>query len=565
MKEMKWRSYSLLIIALLCVYTVVPTFLGEDASSWLQRIFPEKKVSLGLDLKGGTHLVLGIDTKQVLLENTDRYASSIRETLKDEEISFTSVKRVADTTRIKILYNDKSNRDKLEKILGKQRETFQHIYASDGELVVDIREKLQDYIVDRAVQQTVEAIRNRVDEFGVTEPSIMAQGNERIIVQLPGVKDPSRAKGIIGRTAKLDFKLVMQDEQYSREVLGNLIQEAKKENIEFKEGASYFSYVKDLNKNLKDKLPSDSMILFERKTAEDGSKLMIPYLVEKETKVTGEHLDDAFVRSNEYNIPEVQFRMNTIGGKLFGELTEKNVGKQLAIVLDQNIYSAPVINSRISETGVITLDRSKHPQVLQKEAQDLALVLRAGALPTQMTFEEERTVGPSLGSDSVRKGALSMLVASILVVLFMLFYYRGAGIVSNIALSLNILIILSILVIFEAVLTLPGIAGIILTVGMSVDANVIIFERIREELSLGNNIKAAVESGYSKALSTILDANITTAIAGMVLLQYGTGPVKGFAVTLLIGIVSSVFTAIYASKWIFLWWIAKRNPKKLSI
>ena len=560
----KWRSYVVIIVGILAVYTVIPTFMGEDAPYWVQNTFPSKKISLGLDLKGGTHLVLGIDIKQVLLENTDRYANSIKERLKDKKISFKSVTRIDDTTRIKVLFDASTNKDAVEEILAKDRESFQYVYSNNKEFVVELRTKLKDYVKKRAVEQTVEAIRNRIDEFGVTEPSIMAQGEDRIIVQLPGVKDPARAKSIIGRTAKLEFKIVVQNKKYGPEVLAALIRKAEKKGITYKDGASYFNYVQKLNKYLKNKIPSNAIVLFQKKT-QNGKKVLLPYLLTKVTEVTGEHLDDAFVRPNEYNEPEVNFSMSMIGSKLFANLTGKNVGKQLAIVLDKNVYSAPSIRSRISNSGLISLDNSKPLQELQKEAQDLALVLRAGALPTQMHFEEERTVGPTLGSDSISQGARSMMIASILIILFMLIYYRGAGAIANIALTLNVFIIMMILVLFEAVLTLPGIAGIVLTVGMSVDANVIIFERIREEMRAGNSVHGSVESGYSKALHTILDANITTAIAGIVLLQYGTGPIKGFAVTLLIGIISSVFTAVYVSKWIFIWWISKRNPKSLSI
>jgi protein-export membrane protein SecD len=254
--------------------------------------------------------------------------------------------------------------------------------------------------------------------------------------------------------------------------------------------------------------------------------------------------------------------MNSVGSKLFGDLTSKNIGKQLAIVLDNNVYSAPVIKDKISSSGQITLGGGGKPlNETQKEAEDISLVLRAGALPAQLVFEEERTVGPTLGNDSIKQGRYSMVIGMVLIILFMLFYYRLSGAVADISLLLNILFILSVLVFFEATLTLPGIAGLILTIGMSVDANVIIFERVREEIRAGNSVKAAIETGYSKALWTILDANITTAIAGIVLLQYGSGPIKGFAVTLLIGIVSSVFSAVYISKWIFGFILSKRTIK----
>jgi len=399
---------------------------------------------------------------------------------------------------------------------------------SDLTLELVLSQQAQQHIKKMAVDQAVETITNRIDQFGVAEPDIRPQGRDRILVQLPGIKDPKRAIDIIGKTALLEFKLVDED---------NSLEEALKGNI-----------------------PPGDEILYQIK-GEPDSQRKIPFLLKKRAVITGEYLTDARVQiDTHYNEPYVSITFDSRGARLFEQITGANIKKRLAIVLDSVINSAPVIQDRIPGgraqiTGRFTME----------EARDLAIVLRAGALPAPVKIIEERTVGPSLGKDSIDKGLKSMIIGGLIIILFIAFYYRLAGILADVALFLNIIFIAAGLAFFGATLTLPGIAGIILIIGMAIDANVLVFERIREELRLGKTPRAAVDGGYSKALVTILDANITTLIAALVLFQFGTGPVKGFAVTLSIGIIASLFTALFITRVIFDYLIIERGMKRVSI
>ncbi|RLA81595.1 MAG: protein translocase subunit SecD, partial [Deltaproteobacteria bacterium] len=372
-------------------------------------------------------------------------------------------------------------------------------------------------------------IRNRVDQFGVAEPEIARQGTDRILVQLPGEKDPERAKSLIGKTAMLEFKLL--DEGH------------------------------DLRDALAGNVPPGSVILYQRKRdPATGAVRKIPYLVKEKTLLTGEALKDARVAFDQFNRPYISLTFTPHGAKEFERITGENVGKRLAIILDGTVYSAPVIKERISGGRAVI-----EGDFTLEEAHDLAIVLRAGALPAPVRILEERTVGPSLGKDSIDRGIRAIILGGVLVVLFMAFYYRWAGLVADFALGMNLLVVLAVMVLFRATLTLPGIAGLVLTVGMAVDANVLIFERIREELRLGKTPRAAVDAGYSKALLTILDAQITTLIAAVVLYQFGTGPIRGFAVTLSVGIIASLFTAVMVTKTIFDLVLSKRQVRELKI
>ncbi|MGZ3687931.1 MAG: protein translocase subunit SecD, partial [Bdellovibrionota bacterium] len=408
--------------------------------------------------------------------------------------------------------------------------------------------------------------------FGVSEPVIASQGTDRIVVELPGVREVERAKDLIGRTAKLEFKMA-DDKSMPPQQLASLISQIEKDKgITYKEGQKFSEYVQKLNDAARGKIPADDEIAFERTRGVNGKEVetsRIPYLLHSKTEVTGDDLQDASVQIDpENHRPNVSFTLNPRGASLFDKLTGENIGHRLAIVLDNIVHSAPVIQSRIGGGhGQITLGRGDGDD-LMKEAKDLAIVLRAGALPAQLEFLEQRVVGPSLGQDSIRKGALASLAGSLVVFLFVMFYYRVSGVIAVISLILNVLFVLASLVGLEATLTLPGIAGIALTVGIAVDSNVVIYERIREELRAGKRPHGAVEAGFQKAFRTILDANVTNAAAAIVLLMYGTGPIKGFAVTLLIGIVTTVFTAVFVCKLIFDAYLRRldaRNAATISI
>jgi len=393
-----------------------------------------------------------------------------------------------------------------------------------------LSDKEIENIKDYAVRQALETMRNRVDQFGVSEPTLQRQSGNRILIQLPGIKDPERAISLLGKTARLEFKMVAEDANVQDAVAG--------------------------------KLPPGTELLYERNVNRStGSSSETPIVVYEKTVLTGDLLSDANVRiDSRFNKPYVSIDFNALGAKRFEQLTAANVNKRMAIVLDNTVYSAPVIRERIAG-GSAQISGSFTPQ----EAQDLAIVLRAGSLPAPVNILENRTVGPSLGQDSIDRGIKSIIVGGALVVVAMVVYYMLSGIVAVIALLLNLLFIFAMLSMFGATLTLPGLAGIVLTLGMAVDANVLIFERIREELRLGKAPKLALEAGFGKAFLTIVDSNLTTLLAALVLFQFGTGPVKGFAVTLSIGIVSSMFTAIFVSRVIFDYYLQGRNVKRLSI
>jgi preprotein translocase subunit SecD len=452
--------------------------------------------------------------------------------MRREKIKFLELKRQNDKLTVGI--EGRENADNFKKLLDDEFQEVRIVSETtqDGVLttVMDLPDKETEMIKKLAVDQALETIRNRIDQFGVSEPDIRRQGERRILIQLPGVKDTKRAKELIGRTALLEFKLV--DE------------------------------TGDIDKALKGDVPPGTEVLYEVSTDKTTNRtIKTPMLIKKRTLLTGAYLTDARVHiDSRMGDPYVSITFDKKGGRLFGRITEENVRRRLAIVLDNKVYSAPVIQEKIPNgeariTGSFTMD----------EARDLAIVLRAGALPAPVNILEERTVGPSLGADSIRKGLISMMVGGALVVLFMIIYYKGAGVVADVALTLNILIIAAGLAAFQATLTLPGIAGIILTIGMAVDANVLIFERVREEMSLGKTPRAALDAGFDRATLTILDANVTTLIAALVLFQFGTGPVKGFAVTLSLGVVASLFTALILSRAIFDYYLMKRKVSTLSI
>jgi preprotein translocase subunit SecD len=496
-------------------------------------IWPHKKINLGLDLQGGMHLALEVDTEKALEGTVERISQELREAVKKERIRDVKVDR-ADHSKISVQVEGQDQMTAFQSLLDKDfRDLRIESTKQDGDsrvMILDLPPQEAEQVAKSAVSQALETIRNRIDQFGVSEPDIRQQGDNRILIQLPGIRDTERAKALIGKTALLEFKLV--DESG------------------------------DLDAALKGDVPPGDEILYKvDENPQTRRTVRTPYLLKKRTLLTGAYLTDARVQiDSQYNEPYVSITFDKKGAEIFERVTGENVRKRLAIVLDDKVASAPVIQEKISGgqariTGRFTMD----------EAKDLAIVLRAGALPAPVNVLEERTVGPSLGADSIRQGLISMLLGGILVVLFMAVYYKFSGLIADFALILDIVLIAGGLAGFQATLTLPGMAGIILTIGMAVDANVLIFERIREELNLGRTPRAAVQAGFERATLTILDANVTTLIAAMVLFQFGTGAVKGFAVTLSLGVVASMFTAIIVSRIIFDYYLTRRNVKTLSI
>jgi len=490
-----------------------------------------RTINLGLDLQGGIHLVLGIDLDKALEAQVERAATSVRAALERRGVGVKRIERRGSTELVVELASAQTWSTAQTAVA--ELATFETKEADQAaaRFVLAMSPREVAHLKDLAVRQGLETIRNRVDQFGVAEPSIQQQGDNRILIQLPGVQDPERAKALIGKTALLEFKLI--DEKV------------------------------DPERAVREGVPEGDELLYQRRVdRETRQERKIPYVVQKKTLLTGADLSTARVSIDQNTSePYVSVEFNAAGAKAFGELTEANVGRRLAIVLDGNVHSAPVIRERIPSgqaqiTGGFT----------SEEATDLAIVLRAGALPAPVQVLEERTVGPSLGADSIQRGVWSTLAAGVVVVLFMLVYYRLSGLIADLALGLNLLILLAAMAAFQATLTLPGIAGIVLTIGMAVDTNILIFERIREELRAGKTVRAAIDAGFARAFKTVIDTHVTVLVSGLILFQFGTGPVKGFAVSLMIGIAASLFTAVFFTRLIFdLIYMGSRKHASLSI
>ncbi len=507
----KLKIFIISSLCLLAIYFSLPTFLLNNEiankNSSLKSIIPNNKVNLGLDLQGGSQLLLEIDVAS--------YISDQVEILKDETKNVfyeESIRTLVEKVDNKIVFNitnedEKQNAKKLIRKLSKQVEISEdngqfQVYFSDGELK-NIKQNL--------IKQSIEIVRRRVDENGTKEPTIIAQGDKRILLQVPGVQNSQELKEVLGKTAKMTFHLASN------------------------ESSSTF----------------DSIQVFDN----SGNS----FLLNKEVILSGDLLVDASATYHEGK-PAVAFRFNSLGSRKFAQITTDNIGKIFAIVLDGKVITAPVINTVINQgSGVIS------GNFTTEEAGQVALLLRAGALPAPLTIVEERSVGPSLGSDSITSGKIASIMSLVLIAIFMMLFYGIFGFIANIALFVNIAIIISFLSMLGATLTLPGIAGIVLTMGMSVDANVLIFERIKEELSTKKSLLASVEQGFSQAYRTILDSNLTTLIVAFFLYVFGNGSVKGFAVTLSIGIMSSMFTAILLTRMLISIWLKKTRPKKLSL
>jgi preprotein translocase subunit SecD len=526
------RLTLLVVATLVALVYLAPTFVGS-LPAWWSGFMPTERIHLGLDLQGGSHLVLEVKVEKAIENNLERLKEELTNTLRERGISGASIERIAGAqVQLKV------QAESVERVQGLLKSDFSNLTVVNTQsgggttqfFLTLSKEELRS-LRDYAVDQSLETIRNRIDQFGVSEPIIQRQGQQDILIQLPGIQDPQRAKEIIGKTALLEFKLV-DDAANVEEAVRN--------------GP-----------------PPGRQILYGYGGKGEGGlgTEKAAYVLESRTLMTGEYITDARVRpSSQLQGPYVELILNTSGARLFEQITADNVKRRLAIVLDNRVYSAPVIQERIgggraSITGSFDI----------KEARDLAIVLRAGALPAPVEIVEERTVGPSLGQDSINQGVTSFIVGGALVVVFMIAYYMGAGLVAVVAVIFNIFFMMAILAGFQAVLTLPGIAGIVLTIGMAVDANVLINERIREELRAGRPARSAIEAGYEHALPAILDSNVTTFLSGVILFQFGTGPIKGFAVTLCVGILTTVLTAVYLTRIYYDYRLSARKLDRISI
>jgi preprotein translocase subunit SecD len=538
-KKILWR---LILIGLTLIIAFV-FFLPNTAAfkympEWWQKNMPNKGIVLGLDLQGGLHLVFEVEGDKAVEVTTERYASTLKDILKKK--GFT-----ADINRNGINITINPATPEIRKVVEENFPTLSPVETT-GRLVYKLSDNDVKRIRNSSVDQALETIRNRIDQFGVAEPTILRQGENEIVVQLPGVKDPKRAVDIIGKTAQLEFKLVDDTAKVAAELPQSILP-GEEENL-----LTQFA----------GRIPEDDEILFEKKVnRETGAVTKIPILLKKQAVLTGDLLSDARVDiDSRFNEPYVSISFNAAGARIFDEVTGANVKKRLAIILDNVVYSSPVIQERISGghaqiTGRFSLE----------DAKDLSIVLRSGALPAPLKMLQNVTVGPSLGRDSIEAGKLAGIIGTIAVIVFMIIYYRFSGLIADLALIFNIILLLGAMASLNATLTLPGIAGIILAIGMAVDSNVLMFERMRDELRAGKTPKAAVDSGYHKAFWTIFDSHVTTLITAAVLFQFGTGPIKGFAVTLSLGVAINLFTALIGTKTIFDIINSRKEIKKLSI
>jgi preprotein translocase subunit SecD len=529
----RWKALAIILTALVVCLCAVPNFFPEARvktwPAWAQR-----RLVLGLDLQGGSYLLLSVDSNYVKKEKLDQIRDDTRRVLREAKIVYTGLNVRSDTVEVRITKDTE-----LQTALTKLRELSQPLgglLGSNGQRTLEVTDAggglirltvPQAAITDRirqSVEQSIQIVEKRVNELGTVEPLIQRQGNDRILVQVPGLQDPTRLKKLIGETAKMEFRMV--DESVPPD-------QAQRSG-----------------------LPPDSELL---QSADPSSPQ--PYVIKKEVLVSGGDLIDAQPGFDQRNgQPIVSFKFNSRGSSKFAKATSDHVKERFAIVLDNKVISAPVIQEPITGgSGQIS------GNFTVQSASDLAILLRAGALPAPLTIIEERTVGPGLGQDSIEKGELAAYVGSILVIVFMLLTYRLFGVFANIAVAINVAMIFGVLSLLNATLTLPGIAGIVLTVGIAVDSNVLIYERIREELRGGRTAISAIDAGFKRALSTILDSNITTFIAAAVLFYIGTGPVRGFAVTLGIGIITTVFTAFTLTRLIVAGWVRWKRPQSVPI
>jgi len=541
--NLKWKVIFILAVVVICIYFVLglpsfPTSLAQLKSNF------GNQIKLGLDLQGGTHLVLQVQVPEAIAQETDQTVDRLTAAMRTANIHYDEVRRVDDTH---IIVRNVDPVSQFRDLIHQTYEGEWELGSAPGEAnayLLTMRPSSVARIQETTMEQSLETIERRINALGLTEPTIQRRGragqDNEILVQLPGESDPERAKSVIQAGGQLELKLVSDPTTYPSEA-GAL--------------AAHGGV-----------LPPGTQILPGTNEARNAQGAPVGgtvyYIVERTAAVTGRDLRNATESRNTENPGQwqINFTLSSEAGRRFGQFTEANIQRQMAIVLENKVFSAPTIQSKIEDSGRITGNFS------QESAHDLALVLRAGALPASIKYLEERTVGASLGADSIRHGVQASVLSLLVVMIFMVFYYRLSGVNAVLALILNLIILLAALAMFGAVLTLPGIAGVILTIGMGVDSNVLVFERIREELRNGKSTSAAVEAGFDKAFLTIIDTHVTTVVSAFFLFIFGTGPIRGFAVTLTIGLIANVFTAIYVSKTIFQYHLAKMDRQaELSI
>jgi len=510
-----WKATLVILVISLAILFSLPSLLyKENSNNW----FFDNKINLGLDLQGGSYLLLEVQTEVLMQEELNNISDSIQLIARGLQTNIINI--ISEEDEIQLRF---SNNDKLEEIREKFKNNYRNVNVTinNNTMKIVINEIFKKNIKESAIKQSLEIVRKRIDESGTKEPLIQRSGKKRILLQLPGIKDPERIKELLGTTAKLTFHMIDDDDTISLKA---------------------------------NRAPFGKIIVADFYNPE------IKYLVEKKSRVGGENLVDAKASFDPQEGHAVSFRFDTTGAQKFGKATSENVGKRFAVILDGVVITAPVINTAITGgSGIIT------GNFTSQEAADLSVLLRAGALPAPLSIIEERSVGPGLGADSIAAGKIAAIIGMICVCIFMILIYGVFGLLANLSLLANLFIIVSLLGTIGATLTLPGIAGIVLTIGIAVDANVLVFERIKEEANKTTSALEAVKNGFDKALSTILDANITTLIAALLLFVFGSGPIKGFSITLSLGVLASMFTAIMFTNFLIYLWFNFSNKKEINL
>lgn len=506
----KTKIALIIFVCLLSLYIALPSFVAGSSNAYVQKLnsfLPKDKVNLGLDLRGGSQLMLEVDFDYYINEQMNNLREEIKNSLREESMSAVFTQN---GEKISVVFDNYVAKEEAIRVITKLARNIE-IDEDDKKIEIYFSAAEKNIIRQNLIKQSIEIVRRRIDETGTREPTIQAQGSNRILLQVPGIKDSSELKAILGKTAKLTFHFVSDSSSFGSDIM------------------------------------------------QVSDRLGNVYPIKKDIILSGDLLVDASATYHEGE-PAVSFRFNALGSKKFAEITAKNIGKLFAIILDGQVVTAPRINTVINQgSGVIS------GNFTAQEANEVALLLRAGALPAPLKIIEERTVGPSLGADSIKSGAIASIAGLVFVTIFMAIFYGAFGVIANIAMAINIIILFACLSLLNATLTLPGIAGIVLTLGMAIDANVLIFERIKEELRAKKPIYAAIEQGFNQAHRTIIDSNLTTLIVAFFLYIFGNGPVKGFAVTLSIGIIASMFSAILLSKMIIALWLKRNRSRKINL
>jgi preprotein translocase subunit SecD len=604
-----WRVALIVGVALFSLYQLVPSWFyfrlppDERSTEAYDRSVPEwapdaaRHLNLGLDLQGGIHLAMGVDVDRAIKAKVARRSDEIAEFLRSKSVPFESVATAGGGLRVEV----KSAQPQLVEstVLDAYDQEMYAPGAADGAVVFAFKDPVLREFQTKAVEQAEKTIRNRVDKWGVTEPDIKRKANNQIQIQLPGFKDPQKAKELLGRTAQLEFKIT-DDENPALDPLRGQLPACAADaafQLPLPEGGCWATETIELpngSARATTILAANTRAEIERLIAEKAMPLLDPqknvmgigedtsrqgavpatyyrtYLLRAKTELTGDYIADARAavdtsqQLGQQGRPLVLFTMSAEGGRLMQKLTSENMRRRMATVLDDKVETAPYIQGEISTNGQITLGSGRNAQEMFEEANEIALVLKAGALPAPVTISEERTVGATLGPELVRKGTIAALIGLAAVLVFMVVYYRASGLIANVALVLNGLLVLAIMAMLGSTLTLPGIAGFVLTLGMAVDANVLINERIREEMRSGKSVKQSVQQGYDRVFLTIVDSHVTTLVAAVVLMQYGSGPVRGFAVTLAIGLVASMFTSIVVTRAI-MEFFTRHDTARLSV